>query len=165
MKHFEQLYKQHVEGLVRFAYYYVRDLDTAQDVVQEVFLKVWNKKPALKNAEHEKAYLYKMTRNACLMILRKKQTRQKYQQTEAETISDSPETDFISKEIDDAYKTAVLELPEKCRVIFSMSRFDHLSYKEIANTLGISVKTVETQIGRALVFLRKRLSSFLTFLF
>ncbi|MDZ7723214.1 MAG: RNA polymerase sigma-70 factor [candidate division KSB1 bacterium] len=165
MKNFERLYKQHIQDLVKFSFYYVRDLDTAQDVVQEVFLKVWDKKPTLKSVEHEKAYLYKLTKNACLMILRKKQVRQKYQPTKGESISDSPESDFISKEIDDAYKTAVLELPEKCRIIFSMSRFDHLSHKEIAKTLGISVKTVETQIGRAFVFLRKRLSSFLTLLF
>ena len=96
------------------------------------------------------------------MLLRKHEVRQGYQQQKSEVISDSPETTYIGKELDEAYKTTIFELPEKCRIIFCMSRFDDLSYKEIAKIQGISIKTVETQIGRALVFLRKKLSSFLS---
>jgi RNA polymerase sigma-70 factor, ECF subfamily len=162
MNHFEQLYKKHCQNLVRFAFYYVGDMEAAQDIVQEVFLKIWNQQPTFKTPDHEKSYLYKMTRNTCLMLLRKHEVRQRYQQQKSEVISDSPETTYIGKELDEAYKTTIFELPEKCRIIFCMSRFDDLSYKEIAKIQGISIKTVETQIGRALVFLRKKLSSFLS---
>ena len=160
MDHFEELYKRHCQHLVRFAYYYVGDMEAAQDIVQEVFLKIWNQQPKFKTPDHEKAYLYKITKNTCLMLLRKQEVRQRYQQQKSESASESPETTYMGKELNEAYKTAIFELPEKCRIIFCMSRFDDLSYKEIAKIQGISVKTVETQIGRALVFLRKKLSSF-----
>ena len=162
MNNFEKLYKQHCQNLVRFAFYYVGDIEAAQDIVQEVFLKLWKQHPVFKSTDNEKAYLYKMTKNTCLMMLRKNEVRDKYRQHTTEKMSDSPEHEVLAKELDAAYKAAIFELPEKCRIIFCMSRFDDLSYKDIAKIQGISVKTVETQIGRALVFLRKKLSSFFT---
>ena len=95
MNHFEQLYKKHCQNLVRFAFYYVGDMEAAQDIVQEVFLKIWNQQPTFKTPDHEKSYLYKMTRNTCLMLLRKHEVRQRYQQQKSEVISDSPETTYI----------------------------------------------------------------------
>jgi RNA polymerase sigma-70 factor (ECF subfamily) len=148
--------------LVRFAYYYVHDVSIAEDIVQDVFLTLWKKRSKFKSQNHLQAYLYKVTKNAALMVLRKRKIRQKFKNEQTEELAKSPADEFFESDLDKVYHHAIFTLPEKCRVIFCMSRIDGLTYKEIAQTLGISIKTVETQIGRALVTLRKRLSAYLT---
>lgn len=159
---FESFYKMYCHDLVRFAYYYVHDVSIAEDIVQDVFLTLWKKRSKFKSQNHLQAYLYKVTKNAALMVLRKRKIRQKFKNEQTEELAKSPADEFFESDLDKVYHHAIFTLPEKCRVIFCMSRIDGLTYKEIAQTLGISIKTVETQIGRALVTLRKRLSAYLT---
>lgn len=159
---FESIYKMYCHDLVRFAYYYVNDVGIAEDIVQDVFLVLWKKRLRFKSQNHLQAYLYKVAKNAALMVLRKRKIRQKFKNEQTEELAKSPADELFESDLDKVYHHAIFTLPEKCRVIFCMSRIDGLTYKEIAQTLGVSIKTVETQIGRALVTLRKRLSAYLT---
>ena len=161
VKNFETMYGEYCHDLVKFAYYYVSDKNLAEDIVQDVFLTVWNKRSIFKSQEHLQSFLYKVTKNSALMVLRKKQVRQKHKDQQTEKYSKSPADIFFETDLDKAYHNAIFELPEKCRVIFCMSRIDDMTYKEIASALGISIKTVETQMGRALVTLRKKLAVYL----
>lgn len=160
---FEQLYKTYQPGLVNFAYFYLKNEQEAIDTVQELFMNIWEKKEAFPVTDTPKAYLMTAVKNRCFNKL----TRQKLHQNPIDTLQDifiSPDTtaaNMEAKQTEATIKTLISSLPEKCREIFILSRFEHLSYKEIATLLGISQKTVENQIGNALKMLRKNLFNIL----
>jgi RNA polymerase sigma-70 factor (ECF subfamily) len=157
---FDALVRAHYARLYNYAYRFLGAREAAQDAVQEVFLKVWERRagPPLQDPL---AYLYQAVRNQCLMVLNRER---RWNQVE---IEDEVVANVLEPQVDDAEDLAsaaaraVNELPERCRLIFTMSREQDLSYGEIARVLGISPKTVENQIGRALKILRRRLAKFL----
>jgi len=147
---FKELYDLYYNDLVKFSYYYVRDRDAAEDIVQDVFFKVWITRNKLDPLKNIKTYLFKITSNFSLMVLRKKKVREKFARNKSDIIVESPENEYIRKEFDKIQSDAIFSLPPKCRTIFCLSRVDKLTYKEIATSLNISVKTVEGQMGKAL---------------
>lgn len=147
---FKELYDLYYNDLVKFSYYYVRDKDAAEDIVQDVFFKIWTTRSNLDPQKNIKTFLFKITSNYSLMALRKIRVREKFARTKPNTIVESPEQDFIRNEFDKIHSDAIFSLPPKCRTIFCLSRVDKLTYKEIATSLNISVKTVESQMGKAL---------------
>lgn len=137
-------------------------MDEAEDLVQQTFIKLWERRTQLDVAWSLKAYLYKTVHNACLNRIRSKQVQSKYLEFNAlqlNTMHTQP--DDTSPELTERLQKAMDLLPPQCRLIFELSRFEDLKYREIADQLGISIKTVETQMGKALRLMRLQLADYL----
>jgi len=156
---FEQLFREYFSPLCNFALGYINDLDTAKEIVQEVFINLWNKKDSITSEKPVKAYLYTSVRNRCLNYIRDhKKFRSYVLDVEIEDCELVFENDSMTQtETRLKIQQAIEKLPEKCRQVFQLSRFEELKYKEIAEKLGISTKTVEVHISKALKILREEL--------
>lgn len=163
---FEAVFREHYAVLCNYAYTFLRDRDEAEEIVQSVFLAFWEKRLALDIHTSIKAYLFSMVRNASLNTLTRKKMKEKYAQEKLQH-SDVAESNqpVESEELAQRISAALQKLPEQCRVIFTMSRFEELKYAEIAAELNLSVKTVENQIGKALKIMREQLREYLPILF
>ena len=156
----ETLFKTHFSFVAKTIYRMVQDTATAEDLAQDVFIKIWNRRTALKDV-YFKAYLHKAAINMALDHLDKNKRRgahlqlEEYQEPAAAPVS--PHLQQTKQHI----QQAIDRLPEKCREIFILSRYEELSYREIATTLSISVKTVENQMMTALKKLRISLQDYL----
>jgi RNA polymerase sigma-70 factor (ECF subfamily) len=161
---YEHLFKRYYQPLIRFTYRYVKDEHIAENVIQDVFLYLWNERGRLDFTINIKTYLYNAVKNRSLNYLRKKGLENKYKILEVVLDRDdqNPEVIMINNDLRNAISDCINKLPKNRREIFCMNRFDHLTYTEIASILNISIKTVETQMSRSLKFLRKKLSIFFT---
>ena len=160
---FEMAFREHYTALVRFAEGILRSRELGEDAVQEVMLNLWRQREVLRIDDSLRAYLYAAVRNRALNGLRNDRVRR---DAVPHLVREMPETPageavVLEGEIEAAVRAAIDTLPPRCREIFELSRFKGLRYSEIAESLGISVKTVETQMGRALKSLRQQLSPFL----
>ena len=162
-KAFEQLFRSYCQPLIDFARRYVRDTAVAEGLVQDLFLAIWSNRSQLDPASSMKTYLYTAARNRALKHLRHLDVERRSAEDVTLTLprQKTPEDERQAKEIAAAVHQAIDALPEKTRMVFSMNRFDHLTYAEIAAIQGVSIKTVETQMGRALKSLRERLARLL----
>lgn len=156
---FEKMFFEFYAPLCRFSKGYVGTVESARDVVQEVFIKIWSKREKLHIHTSVKAYLFQAVRNHSLNELEK---RNRYQTFEEEYIKEAevestPDSDENSKELTKVIWQIVEEMPEKRKAVFTLYREHGLSYKEVASVLGITRKTVENQMGRALNFIRERI--------
>lgn len=160
---FERLFGLYCQPLIHFVRRYVQDTSIAEDLVQDVFLAIWANRSRLDPALNIKTYLYTAVKNRALKHLRHNDVERRNAEDVAlgAPRSKTPEGERQEKELADSVYRAIEALPEKCRLIFSMNRFDHLTYAEIAEIQNISIKTVETQMGRALKSLRERLAHLL----
>ena len=141
------------------------DMDAAEDIVQERFFKLWEKRADLTINYSIKSYLYKMVYNACLNRIRSEKTQSKYKAHNATFLAENPvyQLDTTSEIQTNVFK-ALAVLPEQCRRVFELNRFEELKYREIAEQLNISIKTVEKHIGKALRILREELAGYLVLL-
>ena len=133
-------------------------------MVQNVFYKMWERSEAVNISGSITAYLYRAVHNECLNYLKHLKVRSEHQlyvSHRAGHDHDSASKHLQLKELDSRLQSALNALPEQCRTIFQMSRFEELRYREIADRLEISVKTVENQMGKALKILRSKLVDFL----
>jgi|SRR6056297_3475746 len=156
---FEEMFFDYYVPLCRFSKGYVGTVESARDVVQDVFIKIWSKREHLHIHSSVKAYLFRAVRNHSLNELEK---RLRYQKIEEEYVKETesmviPAADGNSKELTKIIWQVVEEMPEKRKAVFTLYREHGLSYKEIASILGITRKTVENQMGRALNFIREKL--------
>lgn len=161
---FEKVFKQYFKVLQNYAYTILNDLDVAEEMVQNVFLKIWEKREKLPQDANIGSYLYKSVYHESLNWLRHEKV--KFSHQEHTLYSMKNETDNTAdrikmKQLEEHLQKALNDLPQQCRTIFQMSRFDELRYREIADELGISVKTVENQMGKALRLMRLKLVEFL----
>ncbi|NJK95056.1 MAG: RNA polymerase sigma-70 factor [Bacteroidales bacterium] len=156
---FDALFRKYYQTLCRFAYLYTGDRDESEEAVQTAFISLWEGRNSIAITRSLKAYLYQMVRNNALMFLRKVNTRKQYEQQYLDLHADEliSERTLSDNEINDLVRKGLNMLPEKCRVIFSLSRYDGLTYEEIAEYLEISPKTVENQMGIAFQKLREYL--------
>lgn len=163
-KAFEELYRYYYPRLGQFVFRYVHSKYLAEDLVHNVFYNVWENRSKLEARGTLKSYLFTAARNQALNYLEKREVR-KFEEPEAvvqlESLESGPSQEMSAKELEQAVIKAVKEIPDKRRNIFLMHREDELTYREIAEMLDISVKTVETQMSRSLKFLRYKLSEFL----
>lgn len=151
---FKQLYHQLFFRLYQFAYAFIRSKESAEEIVNDVFMGLWQKRGTLDAIQNLQVYLYVAVKNASLNYLRKKKLPIPASldglTTEHIRLSANPETLLISREMCERIREAVDRLPARCRVIFKLVKEDGLSYKEVAMILDISVKTVDTQLYLAL---------------
>ena len=160
---FDAVFRRYYAPLCRYATGLTDgDPDEAEDLVQQTFVKLWERRASLDIAWSVKAYLYKMVHNAALNRLRHQQTKNKYQQFNVQQLDTqhAPPED-TAPELRERLHRALNELPPQCRNIFELSRFEALKYREIADQLNISIKTVETQMGKALRLMRLQLADYL----
>lgn len=142
----------------------IKDRNTVEDLAQEVFLRFWQKRQQIQVNSSLKAYLRRMAINEALGYLRKQKIFE--EEINQETMGGTTpggEKQYLHSELEDQLREAIDQLPPRCRTVFQLSRFEELSYKEIAQQMDISVKTVENQMGKALKFLRKELKNYLHF--
>jgi RNA polymerase sigma-70 factor, ECF subfamily len=160
---FEKLYRRYCHSLILFANKYVYNLVIAENIVQDVFVNVWQNRANLDPAGNIKVYLFASVKNHALNYVNRQKIERRYKETIAidEYNEQTPEIQYNLKELEAQLNKAVESLPEKRRIIFLMNRHDHLTYCEIAEVLGISGKTVENQMGKALKTLRSYLSNFI----
>ncbi len=157
---FELLFKTHFKEMVFFAQRYIKDYDSAREIVQAAFVTLWEKKDSLDPSQNIKAYLASVVHNRSMNHLRdnkKFNTSILNFEGLSQNFAQSSEL-LIAKETEQLIQEAINELPEKCREIFLLNRFESMKYQEIADHLGISVKTVETQMSKALQHMRVRLA-------
>jgi RNA polymerase sigma-70 factor (ECF subfamily) len=157
---FEELFNLYCQQLINFARRYVLDKQIAENIVQDVFVSIWQSRTNLDPSKMIKAYLFTAVKNNSLKHLRHLKIENKGIDDSPTYIYDDerPDKKLDEKEVELKIHHAINELPEKCREIFKMNRFENLKYAEIAEILDISIKTVETQMGRALKKLRDRLN-------
>ena len=151
----EQYFQEYFEGLRRYAFTILRDNDEAKDAVQAIFLKLCEKGEGLDSNQSIKSYLYTSVYNHCLNIKRHQKVKERHLASSKESTYDM-EDNMSRKEHSRQTMASLESLPPRCRQIFIMSRLDEKKYAEIAIELGISVKTVEVQMGKALKILRNK---------
>ena len=161
---FETVFKTHYKGLHAYACTILNDSAAAEEVVQNIFYKLWERSESLSISASIAAYLYRAVNNESLNHIKHMKVRAQHQlfvRHRAEENADTAAKSFQLKELENRLRLALNDLPEQCRTIFQLSRFEELRYREIADQLGLSVKTVENQMGKALKILRTRLADFL----
>nr|WP_185154620.1 RNA polymerase sigma-70 factor [Dysgonomonas sp. 511] len=161
----EHLFKTWYEPLCKYAYSMLKDQFEAEDVVQKVFLKLWDDRHNTNITTSVKSYLYMAVHNISLNRIKQLKIQQKHNQQfalEGQAEHNEVYEGVVEKELDYKIKLAIAQLPPKCREVFELSRFEMLSYKEIARQLEISPNTVENQIAKALKLLRENLREFIS---
>ena len=161
---FEQLFKLNFKDLCFFAFQYVKDIEIARELVQESFVALWEKRFTIDPERPVKAYLRTSIYNRCMNYIRDHRKFTRDLLVLENLIPEpgmQPGQQMIAGELQKQIEAAIDSLPEKCREVFVMSRFQGFKYQEIADKLDISVKTVETQMSKALLHMRHRLSDHL----
>lgn len=165
-KSMELIFRTLYPKLCAFANKYLHDIDEAEEVVQEVFYKVWRNRMHLDEDQSIRAYMFTAVKNSCFTTLQHLKVKDKYSALltyvyEDELKRHATEDSLVASELDRDFSKALETLPPDCRTIFELSRFEGLKYHEIASRLNISVKTVETQMSRALQKIRVQLKDYL----
>lgn len=166
VKSFETFFNNHYMALVNYANTILNDRDDAEDIVQQVYISFWEKRLATDIHTSLRAFFYKSVHNACLNKIKQRKVRTEYATHIIHLNANSNEQikHIEEKELQQKIDIAMTVLPEQCRKIFSMSRFEQLKYQEIADQLGLSIKTVENQMGKALKIFREQLKEYLPLL-
>ena len=164
IKAFEMYFKTYYQPLCNYAYTFLQDREESEEIVQNIFASVWEKRNALQVRTSARSYLYAMVRNACLNVIKHEKIKQKHAGEELALSNPGYESvgeHIAHGELEWKIQEAMEKLPEQCRLVFKLSRFEELKYSEIADQLEISVKTVENHMGKALRIMREQLRDFL----
>ncbi|MBN8677431.1 MAG: RNA polymerase sigma-70 factor [Chitinophagales bacterium] len=157
-----QIFNRHYPLLLSDIYRLVQDESTCEDLAQELFVDLWNKRESLDIHTSLRAYLRRAAVNKTLNYLKSQKRFQYEESDDLNNMADHSDRDIRQKESQESLEkvlhAAIDTLPEKCRLVFNLSRFEQLSHKEIAEKLGISVKTIENQITKAMKVLREALT-------
>jgi len=160
---FDAIFRANYALLVRVSEVMLRERATAEEIAQDVMLELWRRRESLDVTESVRGYLLQATRNRSLNALRHRAIERRSEPQVIDGVARLPLTDAAVREneIEAAIHAAIADLPDRCRQVFELSRVEGLKYAEIATRLGISVKTVEVQMGKALRVLRERLQPWL----
>jgi RNA polymerase sigma-70 factor (ECF subfamily) len=160
---FDALFRATYASLVGVTRSIVRDADVAEEIVQDVLLELWRRRETLVVEDSLRAYLFRSTRNRALNHLRHLAVERRgepYARGES-VVAPRADARLSATEMEAAIRDAIEKLPDRCREVFELSRLHGLKYSEIAQTLGISIKTVEAQMGKALRVMREELAPWL----
>lgn len=158
---FEELFRSNYKSLCGVANGILRNKDAAKDIVQEVFEKFWKRHEELLLIENKKGYLFRATTNACINYLESNKNIVRFDDVNI-NLSVNPNENMTIHQLEKEIQAALAKLPPKCKAIFVLSRFEEMKYKEIAEHLDISIKTVENQMGIALQRMRDELKPYIT---
>jgi len=164
---FEDIFVNYYESLYGYAFSILNNEFSAKEIISDVFYKLWLKKDQLKIGTSLAGYLYKAVYNACMDNIRHNKTKQIFKRDALHRSSENTlnaVNDLDVKDFEKNLRKALLQLPEQCRTVFQLNRLEELSYNDIAKRLGISVKTVESHMSKALRRLRVSMAEFLTLL-
>ncbi len=167
IEHFEQLFFQLQPSLYAYCCKYIEDKELARDIVQECFISLWENYGSVESSFNN--YLFKAVRNRCISYFRSLKTHAEYAESVKLKLKEieihpeipNPLTDVYLIEVNTLLKRNVENLPEKCRLIFMMSRYQGMKNQEISEELNISIRTVEAQIYHALKILKNELKDYL----
>lgn len=162
-KAMESLFKSYYQRLCSYAHTFLKDSDEAEEAVQQVFIQLWERRERMEINTSLQSYLFRAVRNTSLNKIKHGKVRQIYAE-EVKSLHAQAEpatTITFANELQKQIHSAIESLPEQCRLIFKLSRFEELKYAEIATQLGISVKTVENQMGKALKIMREKLQEYM----
>jgi RNA polymerase sigma-70 factor (ECF subfamily) len=160
VKQFELLFRSSYVSLVRYAKTLLKDHDYAEEVVQDLFFRLWQNREKIKIESSLNGYLFRSVHNLCLhhiehnKVVERHAEEVSYRQSQ---VQDSPSDILLYKELQEKIAAILEKLPERCGKIFYMNRFEGLKYTEIAKKLSVSVKTVESNMGKALKEFRREL--------
>ncbi|TKG97315.1 RNA polymerase sigma-70 factor [Puteibacter caeruleilacunae] len=160
----ESLFNDQYSRLCAYAFNFLKEDEASEEVVQDVFFKLWVNRTTIQIDSSLESYMFRSVRNACLSLIKHIGIRENYKLHNQEEISyeENRDIDYSAvTELEKKIRDSIDALPEQRRKIFILSRYEHLKYKEIAERLNISVKTVENQMGKALKFLREELEDYL----
>ena len=158
------LYKKYWQPLFLSAYNVLKDKEACEDMVQDIFIQLWQKRASLVIKTSLSAYLFTATRYQVFHYIKHAATRvELFQNLEEKFMTPAPDIPLYAKDLQEKIDKAVDNLPDKCRDIYKLSREQQLSYRQIADQLQISPKTVENQLSIALKKLRFALGEFLFF--
>ena len=161
---FEACFKLYYAQLCHYAYSFLKEQEGSEEIVQEMFFKIWEKRLTLKVSTSEKGYLFSSIRNSCLNQIKHiniKETYKEHNQREIE-LDEQVDNDYaVQNELSVKIAETISSMPEARQEIFRMSREEGLKYREIAEKLNLSIKTVESQMGKALKYMREELSDYL----
>lgn len=161
---FEQVFRGYYERLCNYANTFLDDMDEAEEIVQATFLGLWEKRQNIQIHTALKSYLYQAVRNSCLNHLDHLKVRKAHKDyfiNNTDVAVDSGSQFAISNELEKQIEEAISSLPPQCQTVFKLSRFEGLTYAEIAQNLNVSVKTIENHMGKALKVMRERLKDYL----
>ncbi|HEY4063820.1 MAG TPA: RNA polymerase sigma-70 factor [Puia sp.] len=157
----EELFAEYFGKLYAYAFSMLGEEGMAEEVVQNVYCRLWEKREQLQVHTSVKAYLYRSVHHECLDSLRRRKIvkghRSWLQRSGVQVTAEAASGKIELKELEKRLREVLDELPDQCRTIFRLSRFGELKYREIAVQLGLSVKTVEAQMAKALKRLREKL--------
>ena len=170
---FNKLFNEYYQQFVLFAMGYIRDEAKAQDFVSDAFASYWEKKETLSEDTNAPGYILTIVKNNCLNHLQHRKIKQRAAQeltehaqwlidTQINTLEACKPENIFSQEINEIIENTISDLPKRTAEIFRMSRFENLPHREIAKKLGVSTKSVEYHITKALSVLRINLKDFLT---
>ncbi|PZR27648.1 MAG: RNA polymerase sigma-70 factor [Citrobacter freundii] len=164
---FERLFKSQFRNLYVHAFAMVKEEAAAKEIVQQVFFKLWKRKELLSNDISLNAYLYRAVYNESINHLKRIRSWSSHNKARQQFMNDTVSSAEKSgvRDLQKAIAEVLQELPDKCRIVFQMSRYEELKYGEIADKLGISVKAVEKHITKALKIFRVKLKDYLPLFF
>lgn len=164
IREFERLFNRYYKPLCKYAFTIITDMDTAEDIVQEFFYSFWKNRESFTPKLSLNAYLYKSIYNNSLHYLEHRTIKLRYaDQVLTENRDEMPAEQFSKIEMLDLQKivnSTLEQMPQRCALIFKLNRFEGKKYREIAEMLSISIKTVEADMGKALQIFRKTLKDF-----
>lgn len=169
---FEEIFNNHYKGLLRFTLEYIPREEDAKDIVQNSFIKLWENRKDLREETNLKSYLIVITKNKCISYLRHLKIKDDYLKKEMNkrnvyfnlsliALENFEYDQLINKEFEEILNDAINALPEKCKNVFSLSRFSGLKNQEISKKLNISHRTVENHISKALKCINERINKYL----
>ncbi len=159
---FQTLFRKYYPAMCNFARQFLNDGELAEETVQDLFVKIWEKRENLNIQTSVKHYFFRSVRNHCLNQLQHDKIKKQYSDRMLETSHQeiNPDDFYLEVDLVQRIEKSISSMPPKRQEIFRLSREQGLKYKEIAETLNISVKTVEAQMGLALKYLREELKDF-----
>ncbi len=159
---FEEVFNEYYSSLCRYALIYVGDPDESEEIVQNSFVKFWNKKKQITISTSLKSYLYQVVKNESLNHIKHLKVVKSFEGSHHNKNKGDASDTLIAKELQYKIDASLAKLPVERKKIFLMSRNEGLKYREIADKLGLSIKTVENQMGKALKFFRSELVDYLS---
>lgn len=160
---FSLVFVSYYTDLVMFAFTIVKTKDASEEIVQEVFVRLWDNRETIEIRSSLKSFLLKSVQNKCIDWLRHQKIKDRYAEKRLQDntlYENETESYLMYSELEQSIEKALMSMPEKISQTYSMNRFDGLTYREIADRLDVSVRTVEVRVSKALDFLREKLKDF-----